>query len=221
MAVDRQPPLSESSARPLPADDPAPPGRSGAARGSGVRLGPQTPPELDLRDLTVADLDAVMDIEPLAYPFPWSRGNVADSLGGAHRARGLFDPQGPLVAYAFAMPGVEEWHLLNLTVLPSLQGQGLARTLLDDLLGQARRDGSARIWLEVRATNARARRLYERYGFDAVGLRRGYYPAGPGRREDAVVMRLDCGSGAGAGVDGAPGPQAPAPAEAAPAGPRP
>lgn len=155
---------------------------------------PAGEPWPQLRALTHADLDAVMDIEPLAYPFPWSRGNVADSLGGVHRARGLVDPDGRLVAYAFAMPGVEEWHLLNLTVLPSLQGRGLGRDLLDDLVDQARRDGSARIWLEVRASNERARRLYERYGFQAVGLRRGYYPAGPGRREDAVVMRLDCSS---------------------------
>lgn len=146
-----------------------------------------------LRNLSAADLDAVMEIEPLAYPFPWSRGNVADSLGGAHRARGLFEADGRLVAYALAMPGVDEWHLLNLTVLPALHGLGLGRCLLDDLVEQARRDGSARVWLEVRASNDRARRLYERYGFEAVGLRRGYYPAGPGRREDAIVMRLDGG----------------------------
>lgn len=139
--------------------------------------------------LGLEDLDAVMDIEPLAYPFPWSRGNVRDSLAGGHRARGLRDDDGRLVAYAFAMPGVGEWHLLNLTVRPECQGEGLGRRLLDDLVDAARSDGSAWVWLEVRVSNTRAQHLYGRQGFEAVGLRKGYYPAGPGRREDAVVMR--------------------------------
>jgi ribosomal-protein-alanine N-acetyltransferase len=47
------------------------------------------------------------------------------------------------------------------------------------------------LWLEVRASNERARRLYARRGFAEVGLRRGYYPAAQGRREDAVVMSLE------------------------------
>ena len=46
-------------------------------------------------------------------------------------------------------------------------------------------------WLEVRASNARARSLYARRGFNEVGLRRGYYPAAQGQREDAVVMSLN------------------------------
>ncbi len=151
---------------------------------------PASAPEPRLVVLGLPDLDAVMDIEPRAYPFPWSRGNVSDSLGRGHRARGLRCVQeGRLLAYAIAMPGVEEWHLLNLTVCPEHQGRGLGRRLLDDLVDHAVGDGSAQVWLEVRSSNERARRLYQRQGFEAVGLRRHYYPAGPGRREDAVVMR--------------------------------
>ena len=159
------------------APGPAPLG-SGASPtlGLAVSLGPE-------------DLDAVMSIEPRAYPFPWSQGNVRDSLSAGHRARGLRDGEGRLLAYAIAMAGVGEWHLLNLTVAPEWQGRGLGQRLLEELVAHAVGDGSAQVWLEVRSSNERARRLYERHGFEAVGLRRRYYPAGPGRREDAVVMR--------------------------------
>jgi ribosomal-protein-alanine N-acetyltransferase len=80
-------------------------------------------------------------------------------------------------------------HLLNLTVAPAVQGRGLGRRLLDALVARCRRERRGALWLEVRESNQRARRIYQRYGFEAVGLRRGYYPAA-GRREDALVMRL-------------------------------
>jgi ribosomal-protein-alanine N-acetyltransferase len=92
------------------------------------------------------------------------------------------------------MTGADEVHLLNLAVLPVLEGRGHGRFMLDALCQQALRRGLGLLWLEVRVSNARARALYERYGFRSVGLRRRYYPAQAGTREDAVVMRLDLGS---------------------------
>ncbi len=86
------------------------------------------------------------------------------------------------------MEGVDELHLLNLTIAPAGQGSGLGSALLETVLAHARSRGLAQVWLEVRASNARARALYARRGFDEVGLRRGYYPGLRGR-EDAVLMR--------------------------------
>jgi ribosomal-protein-alanine N-acetyltransferase len=142
------------------------------------------------RPLTEADLDAVMAIEAGAYAFPWSRGNVADSLKAGHRAIGWYAADGSLLGYCIAMAGVDEWHLLNLTVAPALQGRGLGRRMLADLADHARGGGAERLWLEVRESNHRARQLYERCGFAVLGLRRRYYPAGRSAREDAVVMGL-------------------------------
>jgi ribosomal-protein-alanine N-acetyltransferase len=88
------------------------------------------------------------------------------------------------------MPGVDELHLLNITVVPDFQRCGLGRVLLDRLEWQARQRGLAAIWLEVRASNTRARYLYGARGFVEQGIRRGYYPAAGSRREDAVVMKL-------------------------------
>jgi ribosomal-protein-alanine N-acetyltransferase len=103
---------------------------------------------------------------------------------------------GSLAAYSVAMSGVQEMHLLNLTVAPPWQRRGLACALLDALVAQCRRERHEALWLEVRVSNRRARDVYARYGFTEAGLRRGYYPAAGGQREDACVMRLSIGGGA-------------------------
>ena len=142
------------------------------------------------RAMTVADLDAVLAIETCAYSFPWTRGNFIDSLAAGHWTALRFDEAGALVAYAVAMPALDEMHLLNLTVAPPSEGQGHAQALLDRLEAHARAEGHHSLWLEVRPSNERARRLYAWRGFREVGLRRAYYPAPLGRREDAIVMSL-------------------------------
>lgn len=157
---------------------PAPPPAAPQARG------PVMPIDL-------ADLDEVLAIEGAAYPFPWTRGNFIDSLAAGYIALRLTDHGGRhTLGYFLAMHGVQELHLLNLTVAPAEQGRGHARHLLDVLVHVAREHHAEAVWLEVRPSNARALALYLRYGFVRVGLRRGYYPAALGQREDAIVMRL-------------------------------
>jgi ribosomal-protein-alanine N-acetyltransferase len=143
--------------------------------------------------LTVADLDAVIEIERAAYPFPWTRGNFIDSMAAGYECRVLRDRHRTLLGYWVAMPGVDEMHLLNITVAPEHQGQGHARFMLDGVIRHARERGDEQLWLEVRPSNQRARDLYLRYGFKQVGLRKGYYPAALGRREDALVMSFNLG----------------------------
>ena len=135
------------------------------------------------------DLDAVLRVERAAYGFPWTRGNFVDSLAAGYLAELLVDRDG-LIGYYVAMAGVDEMHLLNLTVAPVYQRCGHARTLLDALQRHCRERGLPRLWLEVRAGNERALQVYAVRGFVEVGRRRGYYPAGKGQREDAIVMSL-------------------------------
>lgn len=147
-----------------------------------------------LVEMTAARLDAVLAIEDAAHAVPWSRGNFVDSLAGRCLAQCLLDECGAMLGYFVAMPGMTEVHLLNLSVAPSAQHRGHARTLLDALVAYCRRAAATQLWLEVREGNARARRLYQRYGFIEVGRRRNYYPAAPGgRREDAIAMSLHLG----------------------------
>ena len=140
--------------------------------------------------MAVADLDTVLAIESAVYEFPWTRGNFIDSLAAGYAAQVLRAADGTLCAYNVSMPGVQETHLLNLTVAPAWQHRGLARGLLDVLVADSRTQGALWLWLEVRESNQRARDIYRRYGFAQIGWRRGYYPAAAGQREDACVMRL-------------------------------
>jgi [ribosomal protein S18]-alanine N-acetyltransferase len=145
---------------------------------------------LALRPMTVVDLDRVTEIEAQAYSFPWTRGNLVDSLAAGYIAELLLDRAGDLVGYFVAMPGVDELHLLNLTVAPHRQGRGHGRTLLAAVEARARGRGLGTLWLEVRVSNERAQQMYRTRGFVQTGVRRGYYPAPGSRREDAVVMCL-------------------------------
>ena len=155
-----------------------------------MRIRPQPAPSPTHRPMTVGDLDAVLSVEAVCYSFPWTRGNFVDSLAAGYRCELRLDADGALLGYSVAMPGFEEMHLLNLSVSPAHQGQGHARALMARLIADAQGQGMGSLWLEVRPSNARARALYDRLGFVEAGLRRAYYPAAGGRREDAVVMSL-------------------------------
>lgn len=147
------------------------------------------------RPLRLVDLPAIMAIETRVYAQPWTEGNFIDSLASGYPGFGLWLADGPgqeacLAAYFLAMKGVGEMHLLNISVRPENQGQGLARLMLDALAQLCRSEGCEQLWLEVRTSNTRAREVYRRYGLKEVGLRRAYYPAHQGQREDAVLMSL-------------------------------
>ena len=154
-------------------------------------------PACSLLPMNASQLDAVMAIETAAYTFPWSRGNFIDSIAAGYAAQVLVDAQGELLGYFVAMGGVDEMHLLNITVAPAAQGRGHARFMIAALVAQCRAEAARELWLEVRAGNTRARAIYERIGFVDKGLRKGYYPAPFGRREDAIVMSLKIDAGEG------------------------
>jgi ribosomal-protein-alanine N-acetyltransferase len=142
-----------------------------------------------LRALEVSDVDAIVAVEVRAYAFAWSRGNFIDSLAAGYLARVAHDGEGHVLGYFIAMPGVDELHLLNLTVSPDHQGQGHGRALLEAVIDAAQALPVSKLLLEVRESNQRARQLYAARGFAEIGRRRGYYPARE-RREDAIVMGL-------------------------------
>lgn len=134
-------------------------------------------------------LDEVLRVEQRAYALPWSQANFVDALQSGYQAQMLL-AGGQLLGYFVAMRGVDEVHLLNITVAPEYQGQGWGRLLLEALALWARGQQAQWLWLEVRVGNQRALQVYEAHGYRRVGLRRGYYPAAGGQREDAVVMSL-------------------------------
>lgn len=145
--------------------------------------------EVRIEPLSIARLDEVLEIESAAYDFPWTRGNFIDSMASGY-AIDMLCAGDQVLAYYVAMRGVDEVHLLNLTVAPQMQRQGWAVLLLDALALWARGLGAQWLWLEVRVGNLRAQAVYQRFGFRQVGVRPRYYPAAGGTRENAVVMSL-------------------------------
>lgn len=144
-----------------------------------------------LRRATVDDLDAMMALEDAVYPDDaWSRENMRSELGNPH---GYYlvavDEPDAVVAYAglLAPIGTGQGDIQTVTVAPDARRQGLARTLVLQLLNEARRRGAEELFLEVRVDNEPAQALYRELGFQAVSVRKGYY----GKGVDALTMRLN------------------------------
>ncbi|MCS6944259.1 MAG: ribosomal protein S18-alanine N-acetyltransferase [Sutterellaceae bacterium] len=147
------------------------------------------PQEERFEPMRAQDLDEVIAVERDIYPFPWTRGNFQDALAAGYSAWLLRAPHGSLIAYAVVMVALDEAHLLNLSVARLYQRRGYGWRMLDWMARCARDEGARTMLLEVRPSNAPALGLYARYGFQRIGVRRGYYPA-HGGREDAIVMRI-------------------------------
>lgn len=128
-------------------------------------------------------------IEETAYPFPWSRGIFADCLRSGYACFGLQTGTN-LVGYAIYNWAAAEAHLLNLCIHPEWQQKGYGGLLLEYVINHVSRLENNVLFLEVRASNPRAKLLYQRKGFAVVSRRPAYYSAGEGR-EDAIVMRME------------------------------
>ena len=151
----------------------------GAARAIEVRFEPLTPQQLD----------AVVSLEQQAYAHAWTRSHFQDALTSGYQAQMLLAGD-TLLGYFIAMKGVDEVHLLNITVAPAYQRQGWARVMLEALAIWAKGQGAQWLWLEARVGNVRALHVYKSQGFGRMGQRKNYYPSAGGQREDAVVMSL-------------------------------
>jgi len=146
-----------------------------------------------LRRATTADVDAIMVLETNIFRNDaWSPAMMArDVADPSCYYLVAFPPDEPerIEAYAglLAACGAVESDIQTIAVAESARGHGLGRTLMLSLIGEARKRGSREVFLEVRADNPPAQRLYRRLGFEDVGVRRGYYQPD---NVDALVMRL-------------------------------
>ena len=135
------------------------------------------------------DIPAVHDIERLSFPSPWPSYAFRQELETNRMARYLVvRVDDELVAYAGLWLMVDEAHVTTFAVLPTWRRQGVGGRLLLELLELAVRLGARVVTLEVRLSNAPARRLYQRFGFRPVGVRPRYYSD---NGEDALIMTTD------------------------------
>jgi ribosomal-protein-alanine N-acetyltransferase len=146
---------------------------------------------IELRRLTLTDLGAIERIERSAYPTPWSRSMFAGELAKTSSiCLGAVDTDADdaLVAYLIISRYADAWHVMNVAVDEDYRGQGVATKLLNRLFELTAGDDRRGYTLEVRVSNRGAIKLYEKLGFVARGIRRGYYTD---NREDAVIMWKD------------------------------
>jgi ribosomal-protein-alanine N-acetyltransferase len=133
-----------------------------------------------------ADLEEVLAIETRSFPTPWSRENYLFELRSNPFARNwVLTRDDHVVAYACVWIVGAELKINNIAVLEAERGRGLGEALLRDILREGQAAGCTDAELEVRPSNATARRLYGRNGFREARRRRGYYRD---TGEDAIVM---------------------------------
>jgi [ribosomal protein S18]-alanine N-acetyltransferase len=143
---------------------------------------------VDIRGLSVGDLNAIESIERRSYATPWSRSMFAGELvKPASLCLGAFEDD-RLAGYLITSRYVDAWHVMNIAVNPEFRRRGIATALLERLFELTDDGGRRGYTLEVRVSNKGAIKLYERLGFSARGKRRGYYTD---NREDALVMWRD------------------------------
>ena len=148
------------------------------------------------RRATIDDLDGIMALETSVFVTDaWSREGMAHELAspdGWYLVAEAEDETGAdtgIVGYAglLALPGAPDADVQTIAVVPGARRHGLGRTLMTAMIDEARRRRVREVFLEVRADNPGAQRLYASLGFESIAVRPRYYmPDGV----DAVVMRL-------------------------------
>jgi tRNA threonylcarbamoyladenosine biosynthesis protein TsaB len=136
-----------------------------------------------------ADLSEVAELEQMSQSFPWSRQNFADALAARYPAW-VVRKQGELVGFCVAMMAPDDMHILVIAVNANNRRDGLGSLMLSAVRQLAVQSGLNRILLEVRPSNEKALAFYNRNGFEKIGVRKGYYPAGKSEREDAWVVAV-------------------------------
>jgi len=140
----------------------------------------------EVRRMQLADLPDVLRNERQGYTHPWTEGIFRDCLRNGQECW-LLMSSGQNVGHGILSVAAGESHLLNVCVHPDFQGHGFGRIIVEHVLARARAGEASTIFLEVRPSNLAACELYDKLGFNEVGIRENYYPSKVGR-EDALVL---------------------------------
>jgi ribosomal-protein-alanine N-acetyltransferase len=136
------------------------------------------------------DLDGVLAVESESFTNPWTRDMYAWELQNRSMCHILLARTADCRVAGFCAFWLvfDEMHINNIAMRPGFRAQGIGTALLQQALEEGRHLGARRATLEVRASNAAARRLYERMGFYVAGVRRNYYSEPV---EDALILWRD------------------------------
>ena len=142
-----------------------------------------------IRHMTLEDVPTVHEIDMLSFSLPWPERSFRFELTENPVTRGwVAESGGRIAAMLVLWLIVDEAHIATIATHPDFRRQGIGERLMIVALLSARAEGAARAFLEVRAGNAGALALYEKYGFVVAGVRLRYYKD---NNEDAILMNLE------------------------------
>jgi len=140
--------------------------------------------EIEIRRTRFDDIKTITEIENMSYPDPWSEKMFESELHLDFSNFFVMLYSGEIIGYVCFWDIQNEAHLTNLTVRKQFRGKGLGSKLLSYALERAVPLNDRKIFLEVRVNNLAAMRLYDKFGFKQIGIRKKYYS----NRDDALVM---------------------------------
>jgi ribosomal-protein-alanine N-acetyltransferase len=132
------------------------------------------------------DVPELLDIEVAQFPEPWTRSMLLDEISNVETRRYTVALEGKkIIGYLGVMFVMDELHVNTIGTLPGYEGRGVATSLMSDAWVVAKEKGVRRATLEVAVSNTRAQKLYFRFGFAPVGVRKNYYER---TQEDALIL---------------------------------
>ncbi len=138
-------------------------------------------------DMAETDIPAVLEIERASFTTPWSETSFFNELKKPGSLLKVAKKDGKLVGYVCGSRIIDEGHILDIAVHPEYRRLKIASSLVSLMIERLRAEECRFIYLEVRASNVSAKKMYEKFGFEVIGTRKDYYVS-PG--EDAVIMVL-------------------------------
>ena len=143
---------------------------------------------MNIRGWKFEDILRISELEMECFPKePWSYRMLADSFENENFVGILCEENGEIAGYGGVTVGYDTADIDNIAVSERYRGCGMGAVLLEELVRAARERGAAKIFLEVRVSNAVAMSLYLKHGFKGVYARTRYYTDG----EDCLVMARD------------------------------
>ena len=133
-----------------------------------------------------SDIDDILEVSSLSFAISWSKNSYIQELNNPVAKYLVAKVNDKVVGFIGTWIVLDESHVTNIAVHPNYRNQGIASKLLESLITYCRSLGCVAFTLEVRASNKAAISLYMKYGFENVGVRKGYYED---NKEDAILMQ--------------------------------
>ncbi len=140
-----------------------------------------------IRKMQKDDIPFIFEIEKSCFSNPWSERSLLEECDNPNAHFLVYEKNGIICGYIGSIFVCDEASVTNVAVLPDFRRQGIGMELISALILEARKEGQAQIFLEVRLSNSAAQSLYQKCGFENCGIRRNFYSA---PIEDAVIMQL-------------------------------